>query len=379
MAIAELPIASIGEIRAPAIATATAPAVRVYFAVLSLLSLGTFVFGVENRFISDGLIRAPPSVDWIPPLSAQEWFEAFAVHQRDPAFAACGGTESLALFKVLYWWEWLRRASLVALPASAAIGFYCALLWQRFRFVLPRLGGLALLVFAYWIARNVVELSTRKIEAIARFNVGQYRHAIDMTFASVAAAAVLASAVVPPVPAPSAILHRIDRTEWLWITVILVDICFGGLFTGRNAAAFWWTWPGYEGQVLPPLEQLTSYSPWWLNFTFNPYTIQLVHRSLSEALWIAALWQLVSSMLRAHHLKQAIVRFVLISVQMFAGVATLFLIAPAALSTVHQVGPIFMLAASLVFLKSSQQTAGPAPIQAQPARQVLHKSRCMNA
>jgi hypothetical protein len=43
-------------------------------------------------------------------------------------------------------------------------------------------------------------------------------------------------------------------------------------------------------------------------------------------------------MLRAHHLKQAIVRFGLISVQMFAEVATLFLIAPAALSTVHQVG-----------------------------------------
>jgi hypothetical protein len=60
---------------------------------------------------------------------------------------------------------------------------------------------------------------------------------------------------------------------------------------------------------------------------------------LSEALWIAALWQLVSSMLRARHLNQAIVRFVLISVQMFTGVATLFLFAPAALSIVHQVGP----------------------------------------
>jgi heme a synthase len=356
MAIAELPIASTGEIRAPAVVTAAAPrAVRLYFGALSLLSLGAFVFGIENRFISDGLIRVPPPVDWIPPLSAQEWFEAFAIHRRDPVFAACGGTESLALFKVLYWWEWLRRASLVALAASAAVGFYCACLWQRFRFVLPRLGGLALLVLAYWIARNVVELSTREIEALSRFNVGQYHHAIDVTFASAAAATALASAVVPPVPARTAILHRIDRTEWLWITVILVDICFGGLFAGRNAAAFWWTWPGYEGHVLPPLEQLMSYSPWWLNFTFNPYTIQLVHRTLSGALWIAALWQLVSSMLRAHHLMQAIVRFVLITVQMFTGVATLLLIAPAALSIVHQVGPIFMLAASLVFLKSSQR------------------------
>jgi heme a synthase len=367
MAIAELPIASTGEVRAPAVVTASAPAVRLYFGALSLLSLGAFVFGVENRFISDGLIRVPPSVDWIPPLSAQDWFEAFAIHQRDPVFAACGGTESLALFKILYWWEWLRRASLVALAASAAIGFYCACLWQSFRFVLPRLGGLALLVFAYWVSRAVVELSTREIEAFSRFNVGQYRHAIDVTFGSAAAAAVLASAVVPPIPARAAILHRIDRTEWLWIAVIFVDIWFGGLFAGRNAAAFWSTWPGYEGHVLPPLEQLMSYSPWWLNFTFNPYTIQLVHRTLSGALWIAALWQLVSSMLWAHHLNQAIARFVLITVQMFTGVATLILVAPAAFLIVHQVGAIFILAASLVFLKSSWGTAGAAPTRAQPA------------
>jgi heme A synthase len=368
MAIAELPIASTGEIRAPAVVTAAVPEARLYFGALALLSLGAFVFGVENRFISDGLIRVPPPVDWIPPLSAQAWFEAFAIHQRDPVFAACGGTESLPLFKILYWWEWLRRASLVALAASAAIGVYCACLWQRFRFVLPRLGGLALLVFAYWTARNIVELSTREIEALSRFNVGQYRHAVDVTFASTMAAAVLASAIVPPTPARAAILQRIDRTEWLWITIILVNICFGGLFAGRNAAAFWSTWPGYEGHALPPLGQLMSYSPWWLNFTFNPYTIQLVHRTLSGALWIAALWQLAFSMLRAHHLKKAIVRFVLITVPMFSGVATLVLIAPAALLIVHQVGPILMLAASLVFLKSSQGTAAAAPTRAQPAR-----------
>src|ERR1700730_6787954 len=108
------------------------------------------------------------------------------------------------------------------------MGFYWALLWRQFRFVLPRLGALALLVFVYWITRNVVELSTREIEALSGFNVGQYRHAIDVTFESAAAAGVLASAVVPPVPARAALLHRIDRIEWLWVTVILVGIFFGG-------------------------------------------------------------------------------------------------------------------------------------------------------
>jgi cytochrome c oxidase assembly protein subunit 15 len=370
MAITELPIVPSGEIRAPSDEAATST-VRLYFGVLALLSLGAFVFGFENRFISYGAIRVPPPVDWIPPLSAQEWSEAFAIHQRDPVFAACGGTESLALFRVLYWWEWLQRASLVALATSAVIGFYCACAWQRFRFVLPQLGGLALLVLICWIARSVIELSTRGTEVLSTFNVGQYRHAIDVTFASAAAAVVLASAVVPPAPGRvNIVLYRIDRTEWLWIAIVLVDICFGGLFTGRNAAAFWPTWPGYEGHLLPPLEQLISYSPWWLNFTSNPYTIQLVHRTLSGALWIAALWQLIASMLRANHLARSIVRFVLITVQMFAGVATLLLIAPAALLTVHQVGPIFMLAASLVFSKSSQGTADAAPTRGKPRGRV---------
>jgi hypothetical protein len=66
MAIAEFPIALTGEIRAPAVVTAAAPAVRLYFGALALLSLSAFVFGVENRFISDCLIRVPPPVDWIP-------------------------------------------------------------------------------------------------------------------------------------------------------------------------------------------------------------------------------------------------------------------------------------------------------------------------
>jgi hypothetical protein len=91
MAIAELPTASTGEIRAPAVVTAAVPAVRLYFGALALLSLGAFVFGVENRFIFDGLIRVPPPVDWIPPLSAQAWFEAFAIHQRSSQGMALGG------------------------------------------------------------------------------------------------------------------------------------------------------------------------------------------------------------------------------------------------------------------------------------------------
>src|SRR5580704_3355134 len=127
---------------APAVAPA-APAraetlvLRIYFLMLAILGLAALVLNVENRLTPDLFATAPP-VDLLPPLSDQAWFGAFTVHQQDPVFAACGGSESLAQFKVLYWWEWLRRASTLMLAGSFASGFLIAALLPGYRFVLRR-------------------------------------------------------------------------------------------------------------------------------------------------------------------------------------------------------------------------------------------------
>src|SRR6266540_6654958 len=197
MAVAEFPTAPAGEIRIPALAAAVTPA-RVYFSVLSLLGLAAFVFGVDNRFSTENLLPVAPPVDWIPPLSARTWSAAFTIHQQDPLFAACGSAVTLAQFKILYWWEWLRQASLVALAVGATVGLYGAGVWRRFRYMLPRLGGLACLVFAYWAARPLAELAVNAAATLSSFNTGQYRHAVDLTFASIALAGVFASAARPP-------------------------------------------------------------------------------------------------------------------------------------------------------------------------------------
>src|SRR5215471_5201107 len=134
MAVAEFPAAVADEIHAPAAATSDESAARIYFGVLSLIALGAFVFGVENRIAANALLPLAPPVNLIPPLTARDWLLAFVSHQQDPLFAACGGAVSLANFKVLYWWQWLRQASLVALAGGATIGLVGAGAWGRFRF-----------------------------------------------------------------------------------------------------------------------------------------------------------------------------------------------------------------------------------------------------
>jgi cytochrome c oxidase assembly protein subunit 15 len=344
----------------PAASAASVVSVRLYFALLSGLAMAAFVLGVENRFTASGLFVLSPPVDWLPPLSDAAWSEAFAIHQQDPAFAACGGTDTLAQFRLIYWWEWLRRASVLALAAAALPGLVAACASPRLRFTLPRLLGLALLAAAWWPVRALIGLAVDASPIMSSFNVGQYRHAVDVAFASGTIAGLLASVLVPPRLTPAARSRQGARGEWIWITLITLDICFGAFFAACNAAAAWPTWPGYgSGHLLPPLAQLTSYAPWWLNLTFNPYGIQLGHRVLSSALWIAAAWQLGAALLRGRPAGRAGVRLGLISAQAATGIATLVLGVPAILSIVHQAGGIALLAVSFVVLPRGSASSSP--------------------
>jgi len=315
-----------------------------------MFGLGAFVFGIENRLTAGGLFNLPPAIDWIPPLSARDWWAAFTLHQQDPAFAACGGTESLAEFKTLYWFEWLRRFSVLAVAIATTVGLFGAGLMRTYRFARPRLASLVAAAFVFWIARILVEDTVAHVEILKSFDVGQYHHAADVTFASVLMAVALAFAVAPTTAGASTRSRRSNRSEWLWLVLVVLNICFGALFAARDAAAVWTTWPGYDGRWLPPLGQLLAYTPIGLNFTFNQYTIQLVHRVLSTGLWVAALWQFVALVGRGFAVNVVSVRFVLLTVQMATGIATLILGVPPVLSIVHQVGPIALLACSFGIL-----------------------------
>src|SRR5262249_20844470 len=213
MAIAEYPIGIAPGVGSPTVSASVTTIARVYVLLLFVLSFAAFVVGVENRLTSGGLFNVRPVVDWVPPLSAQDWFAAFTAHQQDPAFSACGATESLAEFKALYWWEWGRHVSTLALGCAAALGLYGASFLRVLRFALPRIASLGLAALAYGIVRTLVDFEVAHVEVLSSYNVGQYRHAVDVTFASVLVALVFAFAV-----APSASVSRkgVDiRSDWL--------------------------------------------------------------------------------------------------------------------------------------------------------------------
>jgi cytochrome c oxidase assembly protein subunit 15 len=361
MAVAELPISLAARADAGAALPRAVRQARLYFLIVFVLSLAAFILGVDGRF-PGGLFLYPPPVDWIPPLSSDQWSASFAAHQQDPVFAACGGAQSLTEFQTLYWWEWLRQASVLLLVIAAVTGLAGPSALPRFRFALPRMLGLCVVVLGYAAARWLVGLAAANVAELARFNVGQYRHAVDVTFASAAVGAVLASALVPPRPAWPGRGRPFRLAAWLWGGALLLDIAFGALFMARDAAVVWTTWPGL-GDVPP--DRFVSYSPLWLNFVFNPYTIQLVHRAVSVGLWVAALGWLVRSIRRSPAgVAGAIALFGLLTAQMALGVAALVPVVPPALSIGHRIGGVLLLA--VAFALSPVQALRPSPLPSRP-------------
>ena len=149
-----------------------------------------------------------------------------------------------------------------------------------------------------------------------------------------------------------------NRTGWVWIGLIILDICFGALFASRDAISVWRSFPWYDTGVLPPLDRLTAYAPLWLNFTFNQYMIQLVHRVLSIGLWMALIANVIWTGRRSPRaLLGVAVLFFLMSAQMAAGIATLVLGGSAVASFLHEVGAMFLLAGTFVVFTPPHRSA----------------------
>jgi cytochrome c oxidase assembly protein subunit 15 len=318
---------------------------RALLAATTVFGFLAFILGVGNRFTRGPLFIYIPDVDLIPPLHTAAWEQAFVIHQQSPLFALCGGyqvggMESLTVYQLLYMWEWLRAGSVFLLAACCMLVGVMAvrkLYGAASRAELLSVLGLAALGAVYLALRYYADHAG----IFATINIGQHRHALDVTFASLALALLLAAlAARGQYRAPPAI-------GVAFAAFVALDIGFGALFEATDAAVVWTTFPGYADGPLPASDRLFAFTPVWRNFTENLYLIQACHRLLSIALWGAALAWLVAAVLRRRGVWQPTVLFGLLTLEGALGVATLVQGEPLVLSIAHQVGAIFVLAAAL--------------------------------
>jgi cytochrome c oxidase assembly protein subunit 15 len=320
---------------------------RAALAAASFFGIAAFICGGGNRLTRGPWFLYPPEVSLIPPFGRAAWQHAFVLHQQSPLYALCGGydvggMESITIYQFLYWWEWSRIASIVLFAAAlllAAFLFLSRAAKPARRFDLLLWPGLLAAAVAYVVLRYFADHAG----LFATINIGQHRHALDVTVGSVALALLIVAALVPRPPAVGSLTPRVA-----WAIVIALDVAFGALFEALDARPLWTSFPGYDGHLLPTVDRLFAFHPVWRNLTENGYLIQACHRLLSVGLWAAALVAIASAMLKGSSPMRALLLFGLFTLEGALGVGALQAGNPVVLSIVHQVCAIAVLVAALM-------------------------------
>ena len=140
--------------------------------------------------------------------------------------------------------------------------------------------------------------------------------------------------------------------------LLLVTIASGGFVAGINAGLIYNSFPLMEGRLVPA--DYGALSPWAANLFENHAAVQFNHRVLAIASLVVALALWVAA--RAAALPAAAGRVMTLlalvaALQVALGIATLLLVVPIWLGTLHQAGALALLTVAVCALHSLRRAA----------------------
>jgi heme a synthase len=332
-------------------------AVAIWLFTICAMLLVLIGLGGATRLTGSGL----SIMDWqpisgiLPPLSAADWNRLFAIYKTIPQYKMQPPGFDLTSFQHIFWLEWIHRfwgrltgiAFLIPLIYFAATG-------QLRRKLLPGLivifclGGVQAFVGWFMVSSGFFPDSA---------HVQTLRLVAHLTVALVLYAAILWVAMTEWVPYPPAVPGALGLRRLVFAVIVLtaLTILAGGFTAGSRAGYIFNTFPLMDGRVIP--KGYGTLRPFWANWFHTLAAIQFDHRLLATVTAIcalaAALWSTGQRLMLPKGPRDAMLALgVVVLVQYALGVATLLLVVPVDLATLHQIVAVLLLSAALIALHS---------------------------
>jgi len=309
--------------------------------------------GGMTRLTGSGLsiMEWAPVKGILPPLTDAEWQRLFALYKTIPQYSLMYPDMDMAGFKQIFWLEWIHRFW----GRMLGVAFVVPLIWfwarRRIeRRLLPRLIGLFVLGGLQGVAGWFMVASGFFPESTA---VSPYRLVVHLTLALLLYAAMFWTALGILRPTPVHDRPYLGARALVGLTAGLLGctLLAGGFVAGSKAGFDYNTFPLMDGNLVPV--GYARLRPFLINFTENIATVQFNHRLLATMTLLGALavftvsWRLP----RTHPARLAMVTLgALVALQYVIGIATLLLVVPVDMGTLHQVMAVLVLSAALAAL-----------------------------
>lgn len=314
------------------------------------------VLGGLTRLTHSGLSMVDwrPITGWFPPLSDAEWQAVFDLYRQSPQYIQLNAGMTVEGFKGIFWLEYIHRV----VGRTVGLVYLLPLLFFWFKGWLDRrISPMLLFFFVLGGLQGVLGWYMVKSGLIDEPDVSQYRLTAHLGLAVLIYAIMFRYALrlrhgfdaVRPMLREDHISFR--RFARLFPYLIFLTILSGGFVAGLDAGFTYNTFPLMDGKLIP--DRLYDASPLLINAFEDILTVQFNHRVLAifTCMMVAVFW-IVSF---RHRLGQAQrlaahLLFIAAIIQVGLGVATLLLVVPVSLGTLHQAGAVILLSASIYML-----------------------------
>ncbi len=327
--------------------------------------------GGATRLTGSGLsiMEWAPFRGALPPWTEAEWQRLFGLYRTIPQYELVNAGIDLAGFKQIFWLEWAHRLW----GRLIGLAFLLPLVWFVLkgmvpRRLLPRLGVLFVLggmqgAIGWFMVASGFEADRTAVSA--------YRLVAHLAMALGLYSALVWTALGLLRPAPQALppgARAVRGVAHAAAALLLLAMLAGGFVAGLKAGFSYNSFPLMDGRLVPA--GYADLSPWVRNWFENIPAVQFDHRLLATLGGLAGLaaaglgWQRLPAGLAR---RAALGLGAAVALQYALGVATLLLVVPVWLGTLHQATAVLVLTMVLVLLHALRRPGKGAGMMAERA------------
>jgi heme a synthase len=320
-------------------------AVRWWLITVAVLIAMMVLVGGATRLTESGLsiVEWKPVSGTLPPLSEQQWTQAFDAYKTIPQYRELNSGMSLHEFKTIFWWEWSHRLLGRVIGAVYLLPF----LWFLWRGILStELRRRLWIIFGLGALQGGVGWWMVASGLSQRVEVSHYRLATHLVLALLIFAAIVWTLRRLANRTPSPAWFRLKITGVAMLVLTFVQLYFGALVAGLRAGRVYNTWPEIDGALIPSAARLWFEQPWWRNLFDNTLTVQFEHRMTAYTLFALAVLHAIDavrSRAAAATVNGALALAAAVSLQAVLGILTLLNQVPIPLALAHQAVAILVL------------------------------------
>lgn len=317
------------------------------------------VIGGITRLTGSGLsiTEWEPLRGIIPPLSEADWQRYFDAYRQSPEYQHLNRGMSLEEFRGIFWWEYIHRmvARIFGVLLLVPLAYFAIRRWLRGVELLKGLGLVVLTAGQALLGWAMVRTGLGEVPYVSHLHLAAHLGLAMLLFGAMWWWAL---GLLDETSAPCGVdcsAPTIGGAAGVFAALVFLQSIWGALVAGLGAGRIATAFPKMGDYWIHPA--VATHSPVWADLVSNPFTVQLVHRTLGIALvlFAVALW-LGSRISRfCRRIERAVAVLCTVALlQTTLGVATLVYAVPTLLGVVHQAGGLILFAAALWVVRAAK-------------------------